>query len=80
MTNDLNDLVPTQEKLEWVTPKISLMEAGDTEGSKNNYNRETTYVVFSHHSIVWSLLTDYTSNPSTPTKTNNTTGSLQTLF
>jgi len=21
-----------QEKLEWVTPKISLMEAGDTEG------------------------------------------------
>jgi hypothetical protein len=28
---DLNDLVPAQ-KLEWVTPKISLMEAGDTEG------------------------------------------------
>ena len=32
MTNELNDLVPTQEKLEWVTPKISLMEAGDTDG------------------------------------------------
>ena len=31
MTNDLNDLVPAQEKLEWVTPKISLMEAGDTK-------------------------------------------------
>jgi hypothetical protein len=30
---DRNDLVPaTQEKLEWVTPKISLMEAGETEG------------------------------------------------
>jgi hypothetical protein len=29
-----NDLVPAQEKQEWVTPKISLMEAGDTEGSK----------------------------------------------
>ena len=29
----LMDAVPTQ-KLEWVTPKISLMEAGDTEGSK----------------------------------------------
>ena len=28
-----NDLMPTQ-KLEWVTPKISLMEAGDTEGNK----------------------------------------------
>ena len=26
-----DDLVPTQ-KLEWVTPKISLMDAGDTEG------------------------------------------------
>ena len=27
-----NDLATTREKLEWVTPKISLMEAGDTEG------------------------------------------------
>ena len=34
MTNDLKDLVPAQEKLEWVTPKISLMDAGDTEGGK----------------------------------------------
>ena len=34
MTNDPNDLVPAQEKLEWVTPKISLMEAGDTDGNK----------------------------------------------
>ena len=33
MTNDLKDLVPAQEKLDWVTPKISLMEAGDTDGS-----------------------------------------------
>ena len=32
MTNELNDLVPAQEKLEWVTPKISLMDAGDTDG------------------------------------------------
>ena len=31
MTIELNDLVPAQEKLEWVTPKISLMDAGDTE-------------------------------------------------
>ena len=35
MTNELNDLVPAQEKLEWITPKISLMVAGDTEGQKN---------------------------------------------
>ena len=27
-----NDLVTSQEKLEWVTPKISLMEAENTEG------------------------------------------------
>ena len=31
-----NDLMPAQEKLEWVTPKISLMDAGDTDGSKNH--------------------------------------------
>ena len=31
---DSNDLVPAQEKLEWVTPKISLMDAGDTDGNK----------------------------------------------
>ena len=29
---DRNDLMPAQEKLEWVTPKISLMVAEDTEG------------------------------------------------
>ena len=28
-----DDPVPAQEKLEWVTPKISLMEAGETDGS-----------------------------------------------
>jgi hypothetical protein len=28
-TTDRNDLLPAQEKLEWVTPKISLMDAGD---------------------------------------------------
>ena len=31
---DRNDLMPPQEKLEWVTPKISLMGAGDTESGK----------------------------------------------
>ena len=29
---DRNDLMPAQEKLEWVTPKISLMDAGETSG------------------------------------------------
>ena len=70
MTNELNDLVPAQEKLEWITPKIYLMVAEDTEGK--TYGFATEYYR--------SLLTDYTSNPSTPTKTNNTKGSLKTLF
>jgi len=34
---DRKDLVPTQEKLEWVTPKISLLEAEDTEGTRKVY-------------------------------------------
>ena len=34
-SDDRNDLMPAQEeKLEWVTPKISLMDAEDTEGNK----------------------------------------------
>jgi hypothetical protein len=32
MTNDLKSLVPAQEKLEWVTPTISLMDTQDTLG------------------------------------------------
>ena len=35
-TTDRNDLVPAQEKLEWVTPKISLMDAGDTDSKAIN--------------------------------------------
>ena len=34
-SDDRNDLVPAQsQKLEWVTPKISLMGAEETEGNK----------------------------------------------
>ena len=45
---DLNDLVPAQEKLEWITPKISLMGAGDAEGSNkaNTAPQETTSLAF----------------------------------
>lgn len=39
-SEDRNDLVTTQEKLEWVTPQISLMGAGDTEGSKLTFTGE----------------------------------------
>ena len=28
-----NDLMPAQEKLEWVTPKISLMDTDDTQSA-----------------------------------------------
>jgi len=33
--------LPAQEKLEWVMPKISLMEAGDTEGKSGFAALET---------------------------------------
>jgi hypothetical protein len=35
-STDRNDLMPAQEKLEWVTPKISLMGAGETDGKRPN--------------------------------------------
>ena len=39
-TTDRNDLMPPQVKeLEWVTPKISLMEAEDTDGNGKPYLR-----------------------------------------
>jgi len=41
-STDPNDLMPAQEKLEWVTPKISLMDAGDTDGSKGFNQTEGT--------------------------------------
>jgi hypothetical protein len=41
-TNDhLQDAMPTQ-KLEWVTPKISLMGAGDTSGKSQFQPGEKT--------------------------------------
>ena len=36
---DRNDLMPAQEKLEWVTPKISLMDAGGYGGKKLDSTR-----------------------------------------
>ena len=41
---DRNDLMPAQEKLEWVTPKISLMVAEDTEG-KTSWRKAEVWVV-----------------------------------
>jgi hypothetical protein len=38
---DRNDLMPAQEKLEWVTPKISLMGAEDTEGKNTKQKSES---------------------------------------
>jgi hypothetical protein len=37
-STDRNDLMPAQEKLEWVTPKISLMVAAETAGTGKNNN------------------------------------------
>ena len=40
---DLKDLVPAhaQEQLEWVTPKISLLDAGDTDSKFYEKNERT---------------------------------------
>ena len=46
-----NELVTSQEKLEWVTPKISLMDAVDTEGKFVRNIAETT-IVLSYSRIV----------------------------
>ena len=62
-TADRDDLVPApQEKLEWVTPKISLMEAEDTEGKSIQNAKE-----FKVNTVRWSFLSD-TSNPAIPPK------------
>jgi len=39
---DRNDLMPAQEKLEWVTPKISLIDAGETDSKTLRWRRERT--------------------------------------
>ena len=43
-STDRNDLMPAQEKLEWITPKISLMDAVGTEGTKPNLASEDSIV------------------------------------
>jgi hypothetical protein len=46
-STDRNDLMPAQEqeKLEWVTPKISMMEAGETDGGGKTYIGAETMIV-----------------------------------
>ena len=39
---DRNDLIPAQENLEWVTPQISPMVAGDSEGKPKPGPAETS--------------------------------------
>jgi len=41
-STDRNDLMPAQEKLEWVTPKIPLMVAGETDGTNKPANNSET--------------------------------------
>lgn len=42
MPADRNDLVVDEEKLEWIAPKISLMQAKITQGKVYNYGAETS--------------------------------------
>ena len=67
---DRNDLMPAQEKLEWVTPKISLMEAGGYERQQQIHDRRGS----ASNLYKRSLLTDYTSNPSNLQKPITPTG------
>jgi hypothetical protein len=34
-----DELMPAQEKLEWVTPKISLMAGGETDGEPKEFDQ-----------------------------------------
>ena len=38
-----DDFVPAQDKLEWVTPKISLMGADKAQGSGKNFGPNELY-------------------------------------
>ena len=66
-TTDRNDLMPPQEKLEWVTPKISLMEAGDTDAKTIRRTFEVVYgfAFFGSFliSLFWSFLIDFNIKP-----------------
>ena len=42
---DRNNLVTTQEKLEWVTPQISQMVAGDAHGGGKFYSLDEVSTV-----------------------------------
>ena len=42
---DRNDLVPAQEKLEWVTPKITLMGAEEREGKAAYSTTERYFLI-----------------------------------
>jgi hypothetical protein len=44
-STDRNDLMPAQEKLEWVTPKISLMVAEETAAKTGVTSEEREYTV-----------------------------------
>ena len=80
-STDSNDLMPAQEKLEWVPPKISLV-AGETA----DWTAETESTISVHRKPKSSIrkqraiLTDFTSNPAIPTKTSHPKGSAKTLF
>ena len=51
MKKSSEDPLKSEEKLEWVTPKISLMDAVDTEGKFVRNIAETT-IVLSYSRIV----------------------------
>jgi hypothetical protein len=96
-THDRNDLTSApQEKLEWVTPKISLMGAERSLGKQNAACEALGHLL---EPISWDpepdgpcnplagrwpspgdLLNHLCINPPTPAKANSTNGSAKTFF
>lgn len=79
---DRNDRIPddapqNKVKLEWITPKISLMEGGDTDGSGNNLRLLVKGIQESDPMVRPSHLATTLSTPANP---NSTNGSAKTLF
>ena len=87
---DRNDRIPddapqNKVKLEWITPKISLMKAGAADGKKHiNTENGANTPISKTERILQSLImvrpSHLATTLSTPANPNSTNGSAKTLF
>jgi len=74
-----DDAPPNKVKLEWITPKISLMEGGDTAGKDPMDSEQGPQR--GHRIRSGRLATSHLATTlSTPANPNSTNGSAKTLF